>query len=302
MSVIVGSAALLHHLMMIASPAEQTFRRIADIDVICKTAEMQKLCGFYNVKPRPLSNAHWIADIDDNLKHIEFEVIECSPSGKAYYDYCNGNGFAPIEVLYSLKRSHRFEPRHWQKHIGDYHLLKNLVGGVDKLADITKMRVAEMKAHHLPSLNKTKDEFFKDDVSNHVFEHDQIHEIMAHRERPMFEYISDGSSTVKSSRAKWEELSLPDRVKCVLEEAYVIALERGVVPMLYEGKKLADSKSALQWSLMRICTTLTGGWFREFAVENFPLIWQSRDDNYVAKFLTAVDEGRIKRIGEVPMG
>lgn len=150
----------------------------------------------------------------------------------------------------------------------------------DKYADITLKRQKEHAAHKPPSLEKSKQEFFNDDVSNHVFEHDQIHEVMAHRARPVFEYIASATDIVKSDKAKFFALSTTEQMQCALEEAYVIALERAIVPMLFEGKKLADSESALQWALMRICTTLTSGWFREFAVENYPAIWNLADKGY----------------------
>jgi hypothetical protein len=204
---------------------------------------------------------------------------------------------APVEILYSLKRSHRFLARHWEKHIRDYHLLKSWVGGVDSIPEITKVKQAETKhTHKEPSLQKTKDEFFKDDVSNHTFEHDQIHEIMAHRKRPMFEYIKTDKTNVACSKEKWAALPEIDKRRCVLEEAYVIALERGVIPMLYEGKKVATNESCLQWALMRIGTTLTSGWFRDYAVENYPAIWNMRDKKYGQRFLKAVEAGKIKPI------
>jgi hypothetical protein len=271
--------------------------------MICTVAEMQSVCRQHEAAVRPISNAHWVTTEPVKfLGHVEFEITECSPSGKAYVDYVRSIGHqpttAPIEVLYSLKRSHRFEPRQWEKHIRDYHFIKPFVDNGDKLFEITEMRMKEYKQHHTPNLNKSVNEFFNDDVSNHTFVHDDIHLIMAHRERPMYEYMRVDPTKVKCSREKFIELTYEDRVKSVLEEGYVIALERGIIPMLYEGKKLADSESALQWAIMRICTTLTGGWFRDFAVENYPTIWAVRNKDYVIKFLEAVDNGKIKRIQE----
>jgi hypothetical protein len=252
-----------------------------------------------------LKHSHYISH-GTVYKHIEFQIAEKSPAVAAYlanpksYSGITFDGMlvATPEMLYSLKRSHRFLARHWEKHIRDYHILKTLVSGVDIMPEITKLKSDETKhTKKPPSLNKTKDEFFKDDVSNHTFEHDDIHRVMAHRERPMFEYIEDSlNGTVKSSKEKFFQLTREEQIQCVLEEAYVIALERGILPMLYEGKKLADAKTAIQWSLMRICTTLTSGWFREFAVENYPYIVNSVDPRYVEKFLYFVDSGQIKRI------
>ena len=305
---IIGSHAL-------RAQISTAFRKPADLDVICTLAEMEDFCSKNELFPIHLHGSHYIVHDAPVYKHIEFLVSDFSPAATAYtaymdeYEAAHRAGadagittvygqtmfFAPLELLFSLKKSHRFLPRQWEKNIRDYHLLKSLVGE-DKMPALTKMKSDETKKIKTPSLDKTKADFFDDHVSNHTFEHDQIHEIMAHREKPMFEYIKVDADKVTCSKEKFFALEYTDRMKCVLEEAYVIALERGIIPMLYEGKKLATSDSALQWSLMRICTTLCSGWFREFAVEHYPSIWNYRDRSYVQKFLKAVDDGRIKRI------
>jgi hypothetical protein len=305
--IIIGSTALADHCRFLGID----FRKPQDLDIMCTRAEMHKFLPRINkfchiTSP---SKSHYVVHDPPGFRAIEFQVAENSPATAAYIAerkesnsaievYGEPIALASIEMLYSLKRSHRFLARHWEKHIRDYHLLKTLVGGIDSMPEITKLKAEETKhTKHSPSLNKSKDEFFKDDVSNHVFEHDEIHHVMAHREWPMFMYIADNSTgTVKSSKTKFFELTYKQQIQCVLEEAYVIALERGIIPMLYEGKKLADSKSAFQWSMMRICTTLTSGWFREFAVEHYPDICTEYNPNYVDKFLKAVDNGYIKRI------
>jgi hypothetical protein len=318
--IIIGSTALADHCRFLGI----NFRRPQDLDIMCTRAEMLDFCQrhlFFDKLER-ISNSHYIVYNSTWLKGyypsrqefraIEFQIAEESPATTAYLAnafeqiaafttlevYGETTISASLQMLYSLKRSHRFLARHWEKHIRDYHLLKTLVNGVDSMPEITKLKTEETKhTKHSPSLNKSKDEFFNDDVSNHTFEHDEIHHVMAHREWPMFTYIADSSSgTVKSSKQKFFELTYQQQIQCVLEEAYVIALERGILPMLYEGKKLADAKSAFQWSMMRICTTLTSGYFREFSVEHYPDICESYDPNYVDKFLKAVDNGYIKRI------
>lgn len=305
---IIGSSALAAHAAKRGIP----FRKPRDLDVICTTFEMivfAEAHGLHLVM-NPNDQRHWIANDAPEYDHIEFDLADEGTSSAAYIDYVassdptnlftlpvygNETIVAPLEVLFSIKKSHRFIPRQWEKHIRDYHLLKQLVDK-DVLPEVTKQRVKETPKHKTPSLQKTKDEFFQDDVSNHVFVHDDIHLVMAHREKPMYEYIKISPERVTCDKNKFFALSFHDQMRCVLEEAYVIALERAIIPMLFEGKKLATAETAMQWSLMRICTTLTGGWFREFAVENYPAIWAVWDRQYVQKFLRAVDEGRIKQI------
>jgi hypothetical protein len=66
--------------------------------------------------------------------------------------------------------------------------------------------------------------------------------------------------------------------------------------MLFGGGAYSSSKEALDWSLMRISTTLCSGWFRQFATDNFLRIREYINENYVEKFLESYQNGRINRI------
>ena len=45
----------------------------------------------------------------------------------------------------------------------------------------------------------------------------------------------------------------------------VIALERYLIPMISK-----NHETSYHLALVRICTTLTKGWFRQFAIDNYP--------------------------------
>jgi hypothetical protein len=171
--------------------------------------------------------------------------------------------------------------------------------GRDILARITDARTKETierERLRTPSLNKTAKDFFDDNVSNRTFIHDQIHEVMAFGDRPMFEKIQKEPGKVACSKEKFNALHYIERIRCVQEEAYVIALERAMIPMLFEGAPIANAQKAYQWAVMRIATTLCSGWFREFAVEHYDDIMLLYNENYVDKFLTAVENGKIERV------
>jgi hypothetical protein len=205
---------------------------------------------------------------------------------------------APLEMLYSLKRAHRHSPRMFHKHVKDYNLLREIVK-TDALPEITKKRyqeTVEREKLRTPSLNKSTKDFFDDKVSNRTFIHDQIHEVMAFGDRPMFEKIKIDPNKVACSKEKFFALTHEERAHCVQEEVYVIALERAIIPMLFEGEGMATPVEAYKWALMRICTTLCSGWFREFALENYEDLMLRYNWTYTNKFLKAVEEGRIRRI------
>lgn len=294
---IIGSRALQFY----AQERGVSFRSPGDTDVICTREEMRQYTADF---ARPLMwvrDNHYFARLAPGY-HMEFEIADdlAMNSASIYLEWTrNKEGqlqIAPPEVLLSLKKSHLYIPRKkWKQHILDYHLMKSW-GWTDTMWSLTTQRRKEYEALKTPSLNKTAEEFFDDNVSNRTFVHDEIHAVMAHREKPMFEYIKVDPTLVKCSKEKFYALFPEERIECVLEEAYVIALERAIIPMLFEGKKMADSESAFDWALFRICTTLTSGWFREFAAENYVAIRAAYDRSYVEKFLGAVDSGKIRRI------
>ena len=310
---VIGSRALA----VWASFKGKPFRTPADLDVICSRAEMEEYT--YPNVPEPTGPGHFRLVkhyLEWEVNVTEFDLTDDCPSSQAYVDYVRGLNMqtrpivtAPLDVLYSLKRSHRFIPWQWHKNIGDYHLIKGLLGRPCEvtgttheqhpLEDITKMRMAEraaIKALKTPSLNKSKEDFFDDHVSNHTFEHDDIHAVFAHREKPMFTYIAAEGNTVKSDKDKFWHLTRLEKAQCVLEEAYAIAIERAIAPMFWEGKKLADSATALDWSIMRIGTTLCSGWFRNHCIEDLPYIRSVADYGYVNKFLQAVQDGKVRKL------
>jgi hypothetical protein len=296
MMIIGSTAALLRGIYFDRRPPP-------DMDVIGTQAELDILQsqGYEPVVGKSFR-------LPGNPTIIDFEVAAPRSSADAYLHAGDGRTdkagegcyeVATLPILYSLKRSHRHMPKAWHKHIRDYHQLKHRVGGVDSLHLITEQREREYLAKATPALrNKTAAEFFDDTVSNKVFVHDDIHLVMAHDDRPMFERIRKSPDTVDCSRQKWDQLSVGDRVCCVLEEAYVIALERAVIPMVFSGGRRVDPVKALQWAIMRICTTLCSGWFRDFATEHYLHLEAALDLEYHLAFFKAVDEGRIRRIGQ----
>ncbi len=249
---------------------------------------------------------------DPNGNFVEIEHAKPGTSTDLYLDYAEKMALldqkefyglnmhvAPLGMLYSIKRAHRHSPCQFEKHVKDYNRLRTLLRGRDPLARITMLRyyeTTEREKLHTPSLNKSTTDFFDDKVSNRTFVHDQIHEVMAFGERPMFEKIKIDPSKVACSKQKFFALTHEQRDHCVQEEAYVIALERHIIPILFESGKIMSSICAYKWALMRICTTLCSGWFREYAVENYDNLMLRYNWTYTDKFLKAVEEERIKRI------
>ncbi len=282
-----------------------------DLDVFVRESEVYNAINFMGLVIEKVTPSKLLCKAPDG-KHVEIELALPGTSTELYLDWSEKIArldqtefyglkmdVAPLQVLYSLKRAHRHSPRMFHKHVKDYNLLRKLMGERDEFARVTAARykeTVERERLKTPSLNKSAVEFFDDKVSNRTFIHDQIHEVMAHEERPMFEKIKIDPDKVACSKEKFLTLTGSQQRQCVQEEAYVIALERAMIPKLFEGEKIASPFEAYKWAVMRICTTLCSGWFRDYAVEHYDEIMFWYNQIYVGKFLKAVEVGRIKRI------
>jgi hypothetical protein len=237
-----------------------------------------------------------------DTKNVELLLADNSKSLQMYLEYDRENLFASEEVLFSLKSSHIHYPIKFYKHISDFTFLFNHFKGVDVLSDITSIHKKEIRERlnrlSPPSLNKTVDEFFSQskDYVKPYFIHDEIHMIMAHYNEPLYKSMQDDKNFAKCNKTSWESFSYEDKCKCVLEEAYVISLERKILPMIFGSGSGYTNQEAFDWALMRICTTLCSGWFREFATVNYFTIKNKMNINYVEKFLENYQNGKIKKI------
>lgn len=184
-----------------------------------------------------------------------------------------------------MKRSHLHRPIKFAKHIREYHTLKERnKGAIDEiylalLQERTKL-TKQKYGDKTPSLRKNKSEFFDDYVAK-VYEHDDIHYATCYGDKPIYERLKLNKETVFCERDLWNQLSFTDQVNCVREEAFVIAIERYLM-----WKKGYPPKYAFFSAVERISTTLTSGWFRDFAIENWSTIVDC-DYNFVEKFKNA---------------
>ena len=303
---VVGSKALNYHF-----PEFQ--REVKDIDIIGTTDDIKYLIKTLN--PEKVLDNHNITTLLNiqnpneffNTKNVEVLNSDNSEALTEYVKYetnvnlGGGLRYASPEVLLSLKKSHIHFPIKFQKHIKDYNLLLDFLKE-DKLANITKINFKETELRFgklkTPSLKKSTRKFFdqSEGYLKYFYVHDDIHQVMAHYDRPIYEDMQTTSESAWCQKELWDNFSFEKKAKCVLEEAYVIALERKIIPMLNGVSDVVSSKKALEWSLMRICTTLCSGWFRQFAADNYSRICEYVNHQYVQKFLEAEQMGKIKKI------
>lgn len=209
----------------------------------------------------------------DLLNNRAFAEKYCSD------DFVDFNGHKVYVMLPKglaiIKRSHLWRDLSFQKHITHYDLfLKKYMSDMTHednffLKERTDLTM-EIFPQRTPKLNVTKDEFFYDYVPK-FYEHDWLHELVAFEKEPIYKLLQNSDKdSVWCSESKWNKLSYEMKCKCVAEEAYVISLERFVIPKNWDcAYKLSYSKA-----LDKICTTLCSGYFRDFALDNYGEIFK----------------------------
>lgn len=204
----------------------------------------------------------------------------------------NGLMFPSIHVLYALKMSHRYlkNSPHFLKTMDDIHFLRDQGARIKRdYEEWFTRREKETYTYSHPALNTKKNDFFKDELF-YVYDHDTIHEAVKIGDKPAYVSILKDGAEVECD--KWKFLGSPTKTKlsCALEECYVLALERSLIP----NKFKVEPSKAFDTALMKVCTSITSGWFREWCWENYKRIKESYDESFVQKFHDALKTGNIK--------
>lgn len=212
---------------------------------------------------------------------IEFEVAQPYPSPSLIYPahrefrrvaFPGADAFAVTpDFLWAIKRAHAVFPIRWEKTMHDLHWLAERIGPVgSRVSAFCNLRRGEHEARYEQrkvKLAMSNEAFFakSEKYVQRRIPHDRLHEIVAYGPRPLFERFKTDLSKASLDRKLFKEAPLSDRINLVREEAMVIALERYIIP-----NPAMNYHNAYSTALKRICTTLTSGWFRDFAVDHWP--------------------------------
>ncbi len=247
-----------------------------DYDIVCTKKEADELKNDGSIrldihKFDFLNNHHIERRFDSGHRIIILghEVKICSPRGLA-----------------AIKRSHLWRDHAFDKHITIFH--KHLwrhhhqedESFIEERSKLTKKAFPQ----RVPSLMKSNDDFF-DDAVKKIYDHDYLHELVAYGNAPIYTKLKHDQSKAWCERDLWDKLSHEDKIHCVAEETYVISIERFMVRNNWKY----PAKKAYFQALKKVCTTLTSGWFRAYAINHYPEIVLSFDQ---AKY------DKVKRILE----
>lgn len=264
-------------------------REPKDYDYICSDWELDNFVSMWTEEISLFERTPKGGHVIRNGEHYEFEVYKEGDSASALFVSGMGYVATPAQLL-MLKLSHRYlrDSPFFHKTRQDIMFLRRKgVTLTPELTTLLKQREKETYTYAHPNLKQDKRSFFNDGVP-YVYDHDSIHRAVV-KGPPAYTFFSEDGQEVKSSRAKFDSLSLPARCAAGLEESYVLAIERSLVP--YPG--LLTPRQAFDKALEKVCTSITSGWFREFCWENYSSIQSMYDDEYYSRFQAALAAGRV---------
>lgn len=214
------------------------------------------------------------------------DITNCSYLQDLYHSNID-NTYMDLKSLLILKNSHKYfylgKYLKSFKHLMDYSYLYssgysltssdiNLSNGYRDWL-IANVYNNDERLISFPNLDKSKDKFFTEHVKYYV-DHDYIHEVVAIEDKPAYTNCLIGE--VKFSNKLFIDLDYQTKVNMVLEESFVLAFERCLIPMLKGDTYLPATtpNEAFKYALVRVSTNITSGVFRSFAADNFYNIYQ----------------------------
>jgi hypothetical protein len=240
--------------------------------------------------------------IVEGSTNVEFEIVQPGTSTEMMVNLVEGNsnsletpfGWIPdMDMLFTIKSSHKYlknSPHFW-KTVADYHMMKHFGATVrPEYKDFLKLREKETYTYAHPKLNVSKDNFFKDDSIQYLFEHDDIHDSVKHLDKPAYRYYMKDGSEVFSDKAKFFACPRETQLYGVVEEAATLAIERSLVP----HPNVWTPEFAWKFALSKVCSSITSGWFREFAYENILDVLKLYPTGYWEKFLKGKESGLVR--------
>lgn len=240
-------------------------------------------------------------------KHILVSSVEPEGSPFAHSSWRLETGHyvvvPTLDTLYTLKMAHRFRKQypHFRKTIYDIKLMRSLGA---KIVDEKWFKALEKwnYNYNVPKLKGvTKNAFFSAGKIEFKYDHDEIHEAVKIGPVPAYTLYKKDGQEVECSKELFDSLPYETRLNGVMEEAMVLALERCLIP--YNGNYFEPNpRDAYAKALEKVCTSITSGWFREFAWENYFQALNAYPVDFNEKFRKAVRAGKVKKLPNIPNG
>lgn len=305
-----------------AETARHVIKRIVkgDWDFICTRQEYDEFLATHVHEIDGIRNVHdkvKVVSIRGRLRLCEFEIAEpgnADPAWQLLMQQKNmhkqkmpswwklGDVACPSrQQLAQIKRAHLYYEKGFDKHIRDYHALRMKDQPWDH--DWVQRRYYQVRDMKLDmkkiSLKKDAKTFFDQsaDRIKPLYVHDDIHKAIANPKAPAYTLFQ--TEEVYCSQEMFEALPHSEQCRAVWEEAQTLAIERLLAPYHNQGNWFGMSRQptpeqAFRWGLMRVCTTITSGWFRRFAVENWETVMVNAPRDYWERFKKEVRAGNVQ--------
>lgn len=283
-------------------------RKASDCDYIGTFESYQEFVSVNKhkmVECYPLSNDVFVIKFKKGVNLYDIVEFQIAWKGSNSYELLEilsvcpqlmSGSFVMPEVVLALKLSHRYKKNsvHFKKTMEDIRSLRKMGYRMPEQLKIWfKRREADTYNYSLPNLKQKGSDFFEKEDTFYKYNHDDIHVAVMVNDKPMYMSILKEGEEVFCDKEKFWKLPLVSQLECVLEEAYVLALERHQIPNDFGP----DPLKSFEIALMKVCTSITSGWFREFAWENYQWVMCMFEEEYVDKFIIALKAGEVRDFG-----
>ena len=312
---LIGSRALVAN-----NPELEGVRKCTDWDFICT---LQQFTAWHKENKGnlqfavPTQGGKYYHARDKDGMNYEFELAWPGTSAEVFlieYNCMNVgvHATASNHDLLLIKESHKFKRNspHFLKTMSDIKFLRGKLNGgepvkwIERNREILALREAESYDYSHPNLNVSSNDFFKGDGVNYIYDHDSIHLAVAlhvithhcdhapggfeYQPVPAYTYYIKDGSEVMTSKEKFMSVSEQRRLHGVYEESCVLALERSQIPHGLGKEGGPTARWSFEMALMKVCTSITSGWFREYAWENYEKVLdlynQLGENDYIERF------------------
>lgn len=233
---------------------------------------------------------YWCPDLPREPKDLDLisDVVTPNHKGveyfwtKAFHWLKDHNGpyrMVTLDNLYTIKVSHCHWDVNWTKHIFDVGFMKEHGAALNK--EFYNLLVEDWgeihgSKNHI-SLNKRNKDFFNKNVTRE-WDHDELHEYLSFYKTPMHNLIRKDPDSPLCSEEMFNCLTKQDQLYTALEEMYVIATERYILP-----KKVAPMAAKAN-SYKDLVVRISKGWFSRFLIENtYELMKYSKEEDELWK-------------------
>lgn len=278
------------------------YRKPVDFDFMCSMDELDAWLLKYSYTKKDIEFLSETKARINRTEKCEFELKKDGSSTDLLIDLISNDketiktslGLVPsLNVLFLFKKSHRFlkDSLFFWKTLSDYHLMKKMGAFIpNEYTAALSLREKETYSYKHPRLNVTKDKFFDGDQVEYVYDHDSIHEAVKLFDRPAYTFFQKDGEQVAVDKTKFFKMSRELQLASIVEEASVLAIERSLVP--FPGVLTVDR--AFRFAFSKVLTSITSGWWREFAYENAFDALKLYKNNYWERFNAAKSSGLIK--------